>query len=401
MSMLNIGLSGLKTTQTALEVTSNNIANSSTAGFRSTETEFASVYNGAERSGVAVSDMRDSFDVAGEVVNTGSALDLALNGGGFFVVEEANGQRAFTYAGQFQLDSEQRIVNASGQRLQGYAVDETGNLINGVLTDLKVSAANIPAKQTENIDFALNLNSASDVITTTFDPTDGSSYNYSQSTEIFDSLGNSHTLTQYFVHTGSNEWKAHYYVDGNAITPATKDLKFGADGKLTTPVAPATISLSFDPSATTGATPMTFDVNMTDTSQYGSGFSMYVNDADGYTAGEFSGISIDTDGSVNATFTNGENLLQGQVVLADFSNLDGLESGNNTVWYETSESGAALYGAPGEGRFGQLQSGAYIGSNVDISEELVDLVSFQQNYQANAQTISSADEMMQILFNAV
>ncbi|MGP9802821.1 flagellar hook protein FlgE [Rheinheimera sp. NSM] len=396
MSMFNIGLSGLKTTQKALEVTSHNIANSSTAGFKSGSAEFASVYNGGQRGGVDVSDIKENFTREGGVVNTGSALDLAITGKGFFVVSE-NGRTAYTQAGQFGLDKNQNIINASGNNLQGYGIDADGNLVPGILTDLKIEAANIPAEASTEVEFSLNLSSASDVIdplVNPFDPAVGSSYNYSQSSEIFDSLGNSHTLTQYFVHTGPNAWQAHYFVDGVDLgTPSA--MTFDANGLLTSATA---VPLTHNPA--TGAAVMNFDINLTNSTQFGSGFNIYKNDADGFTAGEFAGVAVAETGEVFATFTNGETKLQGQVVLANFANVNGLETGNKTVWYASNESGAALYGTPDAGSFGSLLSGAYVGSNVDISEQLVDLMAFQQNYQANAKTISSADEMMQILFSA-
>ncbi len=413
MSMFSIGLSGLKTTESALQVTSNNIANSSTAGFKSGNTQFSSVYNGGQRGGVTVSGIQEDFSRSGETVVTGNSLDLAIMGSGFYVVSE-NGRIAYTQAGQFNLDNDQYIVSASGANLQGYGVDANGNLVPGVITDLQVNTANIPASRTTNVDFALNLSSASDVIEVDFDPKDGQTYNYSQSTEIFDSLGNSHTLTQYYVHTGSGEWEVHYYMNGEPMneltdpndphsiptgTPLTQTLTFDEDGNLLEP-NPANITLNLDPSETTGGAPMVFNLSMTDTTQYGSGFSIYQNNSDGYTSGEFAGVSVAETGEVFATYTNGQTLLQGQIILADFANLQGLENGNNSVWYATSESGPALYGTPNSGSYGSLLSGAYVGSNVDISEQLVDLMSFQQSYQANAKTISSASEMMQILFNA-
>ncbi|HEX5791733.1 MAG TPA: flagellar hook-basal body complex protein [Rheinheimera sp.] len=397
MSMFNIGLSGLKTTQKALEITSHNIANSGTAGFKSGSAEFAAVYNGGQRGGVDVSDIKENFSREGGVVSTGAALDLAITGKGFFVVSE-NGRMAYTQAGRFDLDKEQNIINSSGSKLQGYGIDAQGNLVPGVLTDLKIEAANIPAEASTEVAFSLNLSSASDVLPAAgFDPAVGSSYNYSQSSEVFDSLGNSHTLTQYFIHTGPNTWETRYFVDGaDLATPST--LTFDGSGQLVTPAAPATVALTYTPA--TGAAVMNFGVNLTNSTQFGSGFNIYENDPDGFTAGEFAGVSVAETGEVFATFTNGENKLQGQVVLANFANVSGLETGNKTVWYATNESGAALYGTPDAGNFGALLSGAYVGSNVDISEQLVDLMAFQQNYQANAKTISSADEMMQILFSA-
>jgi flagellar hook protein FlgE len=470
MSMFNIGLSGLKTTQKALEITSHNIANSGTAGFKSGSAEFASVYNGGQRGGVDVSDIKTNFAREGNVVNTGSALDLAITGKGFFVVAE-NGRMAYTQAGQFGLDKEQNIINSTGNRLQGYSIDAEGNLVPGILTDLKVEAQNIPAEATKNLDFALNLNAGSTKIpypvapadiadiqdNEAFDPKKGDSYNFSQSSEVFDSLGNSHTLTQYFNHVGENTWQVMYFVDGQPLevddptavpltssgvqvpfsAPATTGniglqwvkvdgafvpaavttVTFAPDGQMLPldpafpePVAPAEpdnnvldpynqreITLSF---AAQGALPLNITLDMVKATQFGSGFSMYKNEADGYTSGEFAGVAVAETGEVFATFTNGATKLQGQVVLANFANNGGLEQGNGGVWYATNESGDALYGTPDAGSFGALLSGAYVGSNVDISEQLVDLMAFQQNYQANAKTISSADEMMQILFSA-
>ncbi|WP_404338600.1 flagellar hook protein FlgE [Pseudoalteromonas mariniglutinosa] len=450
MSMFNIGLSGLKSTQTGLEVTSNNIANSSTSGYKTASAEFAAVYNGGQRGGVKVSDIKEDFVTGGEIVRTGNALDITIDGQGFFAIAE-NGRTAYTQAGQFSLDANLNIVNANGGKLQGYGVSEAEEggdptIVPGVLTDLKIEGANIPAKATDEIAFNGNLSSASDVITypvapATFDPTDGSQYNFSQSTEVFDSLGNSHVMTQYFNHTASNEWQVMYFVDGEplpaaalgaagaaignqdvdvngtTVTAGVVTVAFDADGQMSpldpgfvAPVPPAVadnntddpydqreVSLSF--TASGGGAPMQLTLDMAKTTQFGSSFSMYENDANGYTSGSFSGVAVAEDGKVYATFTNGESKLQGQVVLASFANVNGLEAGDNTVWYETQDSGAALYGEPDSGAIGKLLSGSFMGSNVDISSQLVGLMSFQQNYQANAKTISSADEMMQILFS--
>jgi flagellar hook protein FlgE len=444
--MFNIGLSGLKSTQTGLEVTSNNIANSGTAGYKNNTAEFAAVYNGGQRGGVKVANIKEDFVTGGEIVRTGNALDIAIDGQGFFAISE-NGRTAYTQAGQFTLDNNLNIVNANGSTLQGFGVSEAAGgettIVSGVLTDLKIEASNIPAQASTSIDFNGNLSSASDIISypvapALFDPKDGSQYNFSQSTEVFDSLGNSHVMTQYFNHTGSNEWQAMFFLDGKPLTQAqlaatgattgiqsvddgtgtattvaagTLTIKFDTDGQMipysTTPdvravklsvgVAGATATTNAEIS--TGAAALAINLKFDGTTQFGSSFSVNENDADGYTSGAFSGVTVGDDGKVFATFTNGESKLQGQVVLASFANVDGLEQGSNTVWYQTEESGSALYGEPDSGSLGKLLSGSFMGSNVDISEQLVGLMSFQQNYQANAKTISSADEMMQILFS--
>ncbi|ALQ54186.1 Flagellar hook protein FlgE [Pseudoalteromonas issachenkonii] len=440
MSMFNIGLSGLKSTQTGLEVTSNNIANSGTAGYKNNTAEFAAVYNGSQRGGVKVANVKEDFVTGGEIVRTGNALDIAIDGQGFFAISE-NGRTAYTQAGQFQLDNDLNIVNANGGKLQGFGVSQVDGgdpaIVPGVLTDLKIEASNIEAQGSTNINFNGNLSSSSDVIAyptapALFDPKDGSQYNFSQSTEVFDSLGNSHVMTQYFNHSGSNEWQAMFFLDGKPLTQGqlsalgattgSQAIDDGAGGSINA----GTITLNFDTDGkmvpfsgdltavdlevpitstpgnaeiTSGAAALNIALKFDGTTQFGSSFSVNENDANGYTSGAFSGVKVEDDGRVFATFTNGESKLQGQVVLASFANVDGLEQGSNTVWYQTEESGSALYGEPESGSLGKLLSGSFMGSNVDISEQLVGLMSFQQNYQANAKTISSADEMMQILFS--
>ncbi|MDO6486386.1 flagellar hook-basal body complex protein [Colwellia sp. 6_MG-2023] len=446
MSILNIGLTGLKSTQTALEVTSNNIANSATAGYKQSDAEFASVYNGGQQGGVKVTDIKEDFVTGGEIVRTGNSLDITIDGQGFFAISE-NGGTAYTQAGQFGLDSDLNIVNANGNNLLGYGVSESEagsepSIVSGILTELKIEGANIPAKATDSIAFNGNLSSSSDLIPyptapDTFDPTDGSQYNFSQSTEVFDSLGNSHIMTQYFNHTATNEWKVMYFVDGeplpdtaisstgtngtqfvdgSATAAGVVTMTFDTDGQMAplsgTPFTPPgtvadnntddpynerEITLSF--TASGGGSPIDLTLDMVKTTQFGTSFSMYENDASGYTSGSFSGVTVAEDGKLYATFTNGESKLQGQVALASFANVNGLQPGDNTVWYETDDSGTALFSEPDSGAIGKLLSGSYMGSNVDVSEQLVGLMSFQQNYQANAKTISTADEMMQILFS--
>jgi len=443
MSMFSIGLSGLNSTQKALEVTSNNIANAGTAGYKTASAEFSALYNGGQRSGVNVAATSENFEKQGNLVGTGQSLDLAITGKGFFVISD-NGRLAYTQAGQFKLDENRNIVTSSGNNLQGYGIDDQGNLVPGVLTDLKIEGGNIPAKASSKIDFSLNLNAGSALIPygANFDPKDGTAFNYSQSSEVFDSLGNSHTVTQYFNHTGNNTWQVLYYVDGKPLTPAqlgnpagstvtplnalddngvaqpteALTVRFGNDGQLyplnvtppaavpagdnnvTDPLGLRELTLNFSPA---GAAPMAIKLDLVKTTQFGSAFGLYENKADGYTSGEFTGVSVAESGQVYATFSNGAAKLQGQVALANFANPQGLTSANNTSWYASEKSGAALIGVPAEGSFGSILAGSYIGSNVDISKQLVDLMSFQQSYQANAKTISTADEMMQVLFNAV
>ena len=399
----SIGLSGLRAVTEELDVISQNIANVNTAGYKSSRAEFAALYGGDKPSGVEVNNVSQNFERDGNVVSSGRTLDLAISGSGFFQLKD-NGQNVYTRAGLFQKNSDNYIVNAAGLKLQGYAVDNQNKLLPGAITDLQVSSASIPAKASTKVDYVGNLKADASIIAVAFNPADATTYNYSQSGSIYDSLGVEHTLTQYFTKTGTNTWDAHYYVDGAAAH--TETLAFGSNGTLPGPVNPAPppanlphppVVLNLTPA---GADPMTVSINISDMSQYASDFSVTRNQSDGYTAGDMTGVQIESDGSLMAVYSNGQTLLQGQVVMANFANPTGLRQGDNTTWYQTFSSGQATIGAPGSGNLGTLSSGSYEGSNVDLSTELVNLMTSQRNYQANAKTISTTDKMTQVLFNS-
>ncbi len=400
----SIGLSGLRAVSEELNVISHNIANVNTAGFKAGRAEFAALYSGGQAGGVEMNNVSQNFDRNGDVVTSGRALDLAISGSGFFVLSDSKGQVAYSRAGMFQKDADNRIVASNGMALQGYGVNADGQLVPGVIGDLKVTAANVPAKASTKVDFVANLKAdASKVDTTapgyTFDPNDASSYNFSQSGKLFDSLGVEHTLTHYFVKTGDNTWRAHYYVDGKPVQSGgadqVQDLVFKADGSLQSPTGNVTLNLS-----PAGANPMAVELNVSGLSQYASDFNVSRNQSDGYTAGDMTGVRIEQDGSLMAVFSNGQSLLQGQIVMANFANASGLQQGDNTTWTQTFSSGQPTLGVPGTGTLGSLTSGSYEGSNVDLTGELVNLMTAQRNYQANAKSISAADKMTQVLFNS-
>lgn len=394
----NIALSGLNASNQELNTISNNIANSSTTGFKESRTEFGSVYNGNQAGGVQVNSISQNFDSLGSISGTGRSLDMALTGGGFFVVQEGNGQMSYTRNGAFSMDSSGYIVSNTGGYLQGYTVDGNNNLQEGSIGNLQVDSASLPAKATDSMTFTSNLDSRSDVIdmaTYPFDPSDSNSYNNSYTTPVYDSLGNEHTLTQYFVKTGENTWEINSIVDGDISTLTTQAATFDTTGKLTS--APSyTVSA---PAA--GANALDITVDISSLSQYGSDFVVSENSANGYTAGDFADIRIESNGMVYATYSNGQSLLQGQLVLANFTAPQELLQTSNTSWTQTFASGNPVYGVPGTGQFGELASGALESSNVDLTGELVSLMTAQRNYQANTKTISTADQLMQSLFNAV
>lgn len=414
MSVLSIGLTGLQAAQRSMEVTSNNIANAETAGYKEVRSQTAASYSGSSHSGVSVVGSVQNFEKRGEMVTTGNSLDLAIEGNGFFVVSTKNGE-AYTQAGRFQLDENRFLTTATGERLQGYAMGENGEVEEGTVVDLQIKDGNIPAKASENIDFAINLDADSPIKTlpvnlNTFDPSQGDSYNYAQTTQVYDSLGQSHSLTQYFVHTGTNEWTTLYYLDGNQMmngaNPVSTQWGFNTNGELseingqtisatgTPPVRPE-VALSH-PVGAAGSVDVTLDFGQS--SQYIGAFSVMNNDADGYPTGVYTGVKVTEGGMVMASYSNGEELAQGQVVLATFANEQGLNNLNNSLWTTSENSGEALVGAAGEGNLGSISGGRYMSSNVDLSSELVALTALQQHYQANAQAISTGSEMNRILF---
>lgn len=399
-----IGLSGLTTTSQSLDVISQNIANVSTAGYKAASSEFAALYSGGNGSGVEVASVDQDFDTDGTQQATGNALDMAISGNGFFVLTTPQGQNVYTRAGNFSQDANNNIVNNAGYALQGYPVDDDGNLLTGGTTNLQISTANVPARASTSLTFDANLKADSTVIDTsdagyTFDPNDASTYSYSYSSSVYDSLGQEHQVTQYFVNQGNNNWNVNYYVDGAANNSAT--LQFDNDGVLAAvngdQNANGQVPLTITPD---NAAAMDLNIDYRNDTQYAADFSASY-DTDGYGSGELSDIAVDDDGSIFAIYSNGTRLLQGQVALANFANPNGLQQADNTSWSATTDSGTAQIGSAGSGVMGTLSSGSYEGSNVDLSSELVDLMTAQRNYQANARTISSNDQMMQVLFNTM
>ncbi|HDO1320253.1 TPA: lateral flagellar hook protein FlgEL [Aeromonas veronii] len=396
----SIGLSGLRAVNQELSIISNNVANASTAGFKSSRAEFAAIYGGGQAGGVEMNNVSQNFDRNGDMTRTGRGLDLAISGSGFFVLKDGSGQTSYTRAGMFQRDNANYLTTAGGTRLQGYTTDDAGKLQSGVVGDIQVKAGSLPAKPSDKLEFVANLKADASIIPADpkFDPNKSNTFSYSQSSKVYDSLGTEHTVTQYFVKKGTNAWDVHYSFNGADVTPAAgAKMIFDTNGKLDTGASSIPPSLALKP---VGASPIELQLDMSRVSQYASDFNATRNQSNGYTAGDLTGVRVDGDGGVYATFTNGQSLLQGQVVMANFTNPNGLLQTNNTSWQQSFSSGQPVLGAPGTGTMGKLTAGAYESSNVDLTGELVSLMTSQRNYQANAKTISSADKMSQILFNS-
>ncbi len=401
-----IALSGLNAAQTDLSVTGNNIANASTAGFKGSRTEFSDVYavafegisSLATGNGVSVTGITQNFS-QGNIDFTERNLDLAVSGQGFFVVNDPAGQ-SFTRAGAFNVDRNGYIVNQSAQRLQVFPAIAGGGFNTGVLSDVQLSTSDGPPQATTAITATLNLSSSDSVpATVPFDPADPSSFNNSTSTVIYDSLGSPHASTLYYVKSAvANQWDTYQYIDGNVVASggaSPVSITFNSDGTLS---GPASIAYDAVPSGT-GALPIQVNVNYGNTTQFGSSFSVNGLSQDGFSTGRLSGIDIDKEGVIFARFTNGQSNALGKVALAGFPNTGGLRQQGDTAWTQSFESGDLILGEANTASFGLVQSGALEASNIDIAESLVNLITAQRNFQANAQVISAADTVTQTIIN--
>ncbi|HEC20826.1 MAG TPA: flagellar hook protein FlgE [Gammaproteobacteria bacterium] len=401
-----IALSGLNAAQTDLSITGNNIANASTTGFKRSRAEFADVYavafegisDIATGNGVSVAAVSQNF-TQGNIDFTERNLDIAVRGQGMFVLNDSSGQ-SFTRAGAFHVDREGFVVNQAAQKLQIFPAVTGGTFNTGVLTDLQLLTSDGPPQATSSITASLNLSSSdSPPATVPFDPLDATSFNSSTSTVIYDSLGTSHTSTLYYVKTAvDNQWDAYQYIDGNVVpsggaSPIT--MTFNSDGSINGP-----LSINYDavPSGT-GADPIQVTLDYANTTQYGSPFAVNGLSQNGFTTGRLSGIDIDSEGVVFARFTNGQATPLGKIALANFPNVQGMRQLGDTNWAQTFESGDLLLGEANTASFGLVQSGALETSNVDIAASLVNLITAQRNYQANAQVISAADTITQTIIN--
>lgn len=397
-----LALSGINAANSDLNTTANNIANVDTTGFKESRAEFASLFAQTQQgvsqtaigNGVATSEIAQQFS-QGNINSTNNNLDLALSGNGFFIVSN-NGSLAYTRNGAFQVDANGYLVTASGERVQGYAPLSNGGFNTGGLSDLQLTTSEVAPKATTTANITLNLPSNATVpATATFSPTDSTSYNDTTSLTVYDSLGAAHTAQLYFVKGATaNTWTANLYVDGNAVG-APQNLTYSSAGTLTSPANGQVNFGSYTPS--TGASAMNIAFNFGSSTQYGDSFGVNAISQNGYTTGNLTGINISQTGVVQANFTNGQSKTLGQLALANFENPQGLAQTGNTQWQETFSSGAAVHGIAGGSGFGTIQSGSLEQSNVNITAQLVNMITAQRDFQANAQMINTANQVTQAI----
>lgn len=396
------GLSGLNAASKSLEVLGNNVANASTVGFKQSQTQFSDVYansltgSGASQVGIGVkiAKVQQQF-TQGNISATNNPLDIAINGAGFFRLSD-NGSITYTRNGQFQMDKDGYLINTDNKRLTGYAADAAGNLLTGSMVELQINTADLQPKVSSAVTGIVNLDSRKDPLPSAgFDPDDPTTFHDSRSLTVFDSLGNSHTLQTFFVKTAPGEWDLFTTVDG--VTPATALTTMNFDG---TGMSPTGGTANLNIPITNGATsPLTVAMDFSGSTQFGSNFSLNSFSQDGYTSGRLSGFNVGADGVIVGRYTNGQSANLGQLVMANFVNPNGLQALGGNAWAETATSGVPLVGPPNTSGLGVLQSSAVEDSNVDLTAELVNMITAQRVYQANAQTIKTQDQVLQTLVN--
>ncbi|MET0047268.1 MAG: flagellar hook protein FlgE [Sedimenticola sp.] len=404
-----IALSGLEAASTDLDVTGNNIANAGTTGFKESRAEFSDIYatsiqdlgTQAAGRGVRVSRVSQQFS-QGTIEFTSNNTDLAVNGEGFFVMEDTAGSRFYTRSGAFTIDREGYMVNHAGQRLQVYDAVTSGTTTTfdtGSLVDLQLQTQPSSPNASTTITAGLNINASDSIITTpAFSVSSPTSYNSATSITIYDTLGDAHTATMYFRKTAANTWAVYTYVpDATAATElqGPETLTFTAAG-----VPTGTTTLDFDGyTFTNGASSIDLDIDFATATQFAGEFGVNDLSQDGYASGRLNGIDVSDTGVVFARFTNGRSTSLGKVVLAKFNNPNGLGKEGDNNWTETFESGDAQLGEANTASFGTIQSGALELSNVDIATQLVKLIVAQRNFQANTKVISTADQVTQAVIN--
>lgn len=425
-------LSGLNAASSDLDIVGNNIANSNTSGFKASRGEFADIFavsnfgsGNAIGQGVALSNVTQEFG-QGQFQFTGSALDMAVNGDGFFQLSDGDVD-TFTRAGAFSMDREGFIVNASGLVLQGFPVESDGNISSSTPEDVRIDTGVSQPEATTGVTIAANIDASETGIAPaiTFDTADPASYNHSTSTTVFDSLGSSHQLTTYYrkvpddtaaIPPVINTWQTYTYVDNTVVPPENYDLAAvppQSDSFMTMTFNPDGSLLNVDDNGTSiangmldygafpiiGAENLEIQIDYTSLTQYGGDFSVNALSQDGYSTGEFTDLDVDAEGNVFARFSNGQATTLAKIAVVTFPSTGSLRQVGDTSWTETFASGTPIAKQPGTAGAGRIESGALEQSNVNLTEQLVKMITAQRNFQANAQMISTSDQVTQTIIN--
>ncbi|WP_249979037.1 flagellar hook protein FlgE [Vreelandella olivaria] len=398
-------LSGLSAQQQKLGAIGNNIANSQTVGFKSSDVQFADVFATSRIGlGVRTSTVLQNFN-QGNIESTSRNLDLAIAGEGFFRFQQTNGEIGYSRNGQLTMTADGRLVNAQSAQIMGYPADAEGNVqVGGNVVPLQIPPGDLEANASTQLNVSLNLDAGQPVITASFDANNANTYNYSTNATVFDSQGNARNLSIYFTKTASNEWDVNGRLSGGPSDGGTYDVDLGSlvftqNGTLQ---ADNTVPALFNTDEFGDGNPLaTLDIDLSfeGSTQFASQSTVNDTTQDGYTSGALVGITIEEDGTIMRNYSNEESRAAGQVALVTFRNPEGLRPDGDNLWAATGASGQELIGAPGAGLRGLIQPSAIETSNVDMASELVDMIIAQRAYQANSQSISTQDELLQTIIN--
>ncbi|WP_354691233.1 flagellar hook protein FlgE [Phytobacter sp. RSE-02] len=413
-------VSGLNAAATNLDLIGNNIANSATYGFKSSTASFADMFAGSKVGlGVKVAGVTQDFN-DGTTTSTGRGLDVAISQNGFFRLVDTNGSVYYSRNGQFTLDENRNLVNMQGLQVTGFPASGTPPTIQSGAnpTGINIPTTLMSAQITTTATMPVNLNSSSKTPTvTTFDPTNADSYNLKGPITVYDSQGNAHDMNVFYVKAADNTWDVYTQdssVTGSTATKAAQ-MVFNQNGSLqgvynytfntTTGNYDLSTTANTNPAITvtsgtlSGATPATFSLSFLNSMQQNTTSTVVSTSQNGYKPGSMVSYTINDDGTVVGSYSNEQKQVLGQIVLANFANNEGLKSEGDNVWSATNASGVALLGTAGTGNFGSLTNGALEASNVDLSKELVNMIVAQRNYQSNAQTIKTQDQILNTLVN--
>ncbi len=431
-------ISGLNATGRALSEIGNNIANSETVGFKSGRVSFGDLYGATIGAGGTTTSLQEGRGVSvtgadknftqGSLRTTANSLDLAVDGDGFFLVNDAGGNNFYTRDGQFGLNNVGEIVNNKGLKLQGYQADSNGAIL-GTIGDIVLTTSQVAASATSTISMSGNLQSDATATTFSINNLTGTTQ-FSTGVRIFDSLGNGHDVTLYFSRTATNTWS--YYlvapagevtVDASAVDSSNSNalvvsgtLAFTSNGALDTEsavtyydsssaspggidftggaTANQTLSFGFGTSVTTDS-----GLGLDGITQFGSQSVALTLGQNGFANGTLRGSTIEEDGTIVGQFSNGTVRNLGQVLLARFVNSDGLSAVGGNLFIESNSSGAPLAGAPKTGAFGSVVGNTLELANVDLGDELVNMITMQRAFQANSRIITTANDLLGEIVN--
>ena len=413
-------VTGLETTSTAISVIGENIANVNTPGFKQRRVEFSDILGQALGTGGGFSQTGSGARVAriiridsqGSFESSDRATDMAIEGNGFFILDDATGGRRYTRAGLFGFDNQGFLVDKEGFNVQGFGIDAISGVSSGQLTDIRLIPGIASPQVSGTVNMSLNLDSR-EVTSAPFDPSDPiNTSDYQQTVTLFDSLGAGHSATIFFSKTAAAntwDWTATLDVLDTTTAPATPGdtVVVQGAGQLTFDTAGALQTLTGNPIAfnfTGGAVPaqpVTFNFGPVagvgtgePTTQYATQSSVNSVTQDGFAPGALQAISIDTDGMMVGAFSNGETRNIVQLALAQFPNSEGMAATGNNNLLETRTSGQPLIGEPRTGQFGAIRSANFEQSNVDLADQFVRLIINQRAFQANTRTVSVVNELL-------